>query len=76
MNPLETVDDEDQYEIVFQNESLSAALPQVPTHKDQTLDSKAEDFEKSKFIRRAIFKSKQLGRPFSIFSIANNRYSE
>ena len=76
MNPLETVDDDDQYDIVFQNESLSSALPYVPSQSDSGVNVEEKEHEKSQFIRRAVFKSKQLSRPFSIFSIANNRYSE
>ena len=38
VNPVETVEDEDMYDIVFQNNSLSSIAPMVPNFVDEALN--------------------------------------
>ena len=76
INPLETIGEEDEYEVVFQNDSLSQTLTKVPSSDNSSQIEEEQSLSWSQFIRRAAFTSKPISTPFSILAIAKNRYSE
>ena len=74
-NSLETLNDEEQFEVVFHNKSLSQTLSSIPKDGYDNDDS-SQCLQWQQFIQRSTLENKALRLPISIVAIAQNRYSQ